>query len=178
MRLLILFLCLILSHARLSKICEADVNNCQVSDFEFDKNFAPHGICGGVSYMSGSDVEGKAIDLTPPDDCGFTYSCQIVKPPKYKCADMKLSIIRDACNQYTGTATCQYDHHKQSELIFAIASGVLALLLLLLLSCRYVLCCQDIRNLCSGKDEVRQIDLATGTVGGYVPVGNERRNRF
>ena len=39
MRLLILFLCLILSHARLSKICEADVNNCQVSDFEFDKNF-------------------------------------------------------------------------------------------------------------------------------------------
>ena len=81
MRLLILFLCLILSHARLSKICEADIKDCQVTDFEFDKDFAPHGICGGISYMSGSDVLGNSIDLTPPEECGFTYSCQIVKPP-------------------------------------------------------------------------------------------------
>jgi hypothetical protein len=178
MRLLILFICFILSQARLSKLCESDVTDCQVSDFEFDKDFAPDGICGGISYMSGVDPQGKSIDLTSADDCGLTFSCQIVEPPKYKCSDMRLSIIRDACNQYTGTATCQYDHHKQSEVILGVASGVLALLLLLLLSCRYVHCCQGLRNLCSGKEEVSPIELATGTEELYIPRGEARRNRF
>jgi len=163
MRLLILFLCLILSHARLSKICEEDITNCQINDFEFDKDYAPHGICGGISYMSGTDVEGNSIDLTPPDDCGLTFSCQIVEPPKYKCSDMRLSIIRDACNQYVGTATCQYDYHKQSEIVFAAVSGVLLLLLLLLLSCRYVVCCKKLGTWMGGEEDSRPVVLATVT---------------
>ena len=144
MRLLIIFLCLILSRARLSKICEADIADCQVDDFEFDSDFAPHGICGGISYMSGQDVKGNSIDLTPADDCGYTFSCQIATPPKYKCEDMRLSIIRDACNQYTGTATCQYDHHKQSEIIFGSTAAGLAIVLLLLLGCRYIPFCKSL----------------------------------
>ena len=183
MRLLILFLCILSVQGRFSKGCEDDINNCQVSDFEFDEDFAPDGICGGVTYMSGTNVTGGTggVKITDPDKCGWSYSCQIVGPLQndYKCNDMRLSITREACNQYVGTAVCKYDHHKQMEIVYAVIAGVLVLLLLLILMCRYIPFCKHMGECLCPHHQTRERRAII--MSGYNPIretSSERSKRF